>query len=106
LIAGVAEVCILVGGIALSAVLLNQKTPGTPTWSNFVVLVALWFGGLEVIRLYTLRFMLWRQGHMPSNYARFLDHCVDLIFLRRVGGGYIFIHRYLLEYFAALEPEK
>mgnify|MGYP001266172194 CR=1 FL=1 len=30
----------------------------------------------------------------------FLDHCVDLIFLRRVGGGYIFVHRLLMEHFA------
>jgi len=28
----------------------------------------------------------------------------DRIFLRKVGGGYIFIHRMLMEYFAALEP--
>jgi hypothetical protein len=27
----------------------------------------------------------------------------DRILLRKVGGGYIFIHRYLLEYFAGLE---
>jgi hypothetical protein len=30
---------------------------------------------------------------------------VDRIFLRRVGGGYIFIHRYLMEYFASLTEE-
>lgn len=28
------------------------------------------------------------------------------IFLRKVGGGYIFVHRLLLEYFASLEPEE
>ena len=28
------------------------------------------------------------------------DHCVDRIFLRRVGGGYIFVHRLLMEHFA------
>jgi len=36
---------------------------------------------------------------------RFLDYCVDRIFLRRVGGGYIFIHRLLQEHFAVLTPE-
>ena len=35
----------------------------------------------------------------------FLDHCVDLIFLRRVGGGYIFIHRLLMEPFAEMYVE-
>ena len=41
---------------------------------------------------------------MPWNYARFLDYAAEeLNFLQKVGGGYIFVHRYLLEYFAAME---
>jgi hypothetical protein len=36
----------------------------------------------------------------------FLDHCVDLIFLRRVGGGYIFVHRLLMEHFAEMYVES
>lgn len=40
--------------------------------------------------------------HAPLNYARFLDYCADRIFLRKVGGGYIFVHCLLLEHFAAL----
>ena len=41
---------------------------------------------------------------MPRNYARFLDYAAEeLTFLQKVGGGYIFVHRYLLEYFAAME---
>jgi len=38
----------------------------------------------------------------PFNYIRFLDYATSRLFLRKVGGGYIFIHRMLLEYFAAL----
>ena len=34
-----------------------------------------------------------------------VTHCVDLIFLRRVGGGYIFIHRLLMEHFAEMYVE-
>jgi hypothetical protein len=34
------------------------------------------------------------------NLARFLDQATSLVFLRKVGGGYVFIHRLLLEYFA------
>jgi len=30
----------------------------------------------------------------------------DRIFLRKVGGGYIFIHRMVMEYFAALETKS
>jgi hypothetical protein len=45
---------------------------------------------------------LYLYNHAPLNYARFLDYCTDRIFLRKGGGGYIFIHRLLLEHFAAL----
>lgn len=34
----------------------------------------------------------------------FLDYAAERIFLRKIGGGYIFIHRYLMEYFASLTP--
>ncbi|MEM8719993.1 MAG: hypothetical protein AAGE84_11880 [Cyanobacteria bacterium P01_G01_bin.39] len=47
-----------------------------------------------------LRLLLWRSGYIPWNYARFLDYAVERIFLQKVGGGYIFVHRTLLEYFA------
>jgi len=33
----------------------------------------------------------------------FLEFAVNPIFLRRVGGSYIFVHRLLMEYFAELE---
>ena len=36
---------------------------------------------------------------MPWNYPRFLDYAAERILLRKVGGGYIFTHRLLLEYF-------
>ena len=39
------------------------------------------------------------------DYARFLDHAADLIFLQKVGGGYRFIHRLLLEHFAEMPGE-
>ena len=53
-----------------------------------------------------LRFILYCSGKMPWNYSRFLDYAAEHIFLRKVGGGYIFVHRLLLEYFAGLEYEK
>ena len=64
---------------------------------------ALWYGGLDVIQHYTLRFILHRKGYLPWKLAPFLDYAAeDLTFLRKVGGGYLFIHRYLLEHFAAM----
>jgi eukaryotic-like serine/threonine-protein kinase len=41
-------------------------------------------------------------GSAPVSFVRFLDHAVERLFLRRVGGGYVFIHLLVLEYFASL----
>jgi hypothetical protein len=59
-------------------------------------------GGVACILHALLRICLWKAGSVPWNYPRFLDYAVGHILLRRVGGGYIFIHRLLLDYFAAL----
>ena len=67
-------------------------------------IAALWYGGLDVIQHYVLRFILAKNGFAPLVYAKFLDFATKLIFLRKVGSGYIFIHRYLMEYFASLTP--
>ena len=40
------------------------------------------------------------RGSTPLNFIKFLDHCAKLIILKKVGGGYILIHRMLLDYFA------
>jgi hypothetical protein len=59
-----------------------------------------------VIKHYSLRLILWLNGYTPFRFVKFLDQCAKLIFLKKVGGGYIFIHRMLLEYFAELTPSK
>lgn len=61
-------------------------------------------GGGAYVRHIMLRSMMWVNGYTPMNYAGFLDYAADRLFLYKVGGGYIFIHRSLLEYFADLEP--
>jgi len=61
-------------------------------------------GGFTCFRHFNLRFLLWRKGSAPWRYVRFLDYAAERVFLRKVGGGYIFVHRMLLEYFAALHP--
>ena len=57
-------------------------------------------GGSAVVKHYSLRFILWKKGYTPHKFIKFLDHCARLIFLKKVGGGYMFIHRMLLEHFA------
>ena len=63
-------------------------------------LFGLFGGGSACIRHFSLRLMLYRWGHAPWNYARFLDRAAEQLFLQKVGGGYIFVHRRLLEHFA------
>jgi hypothetical protein len=74
-------------------------TAGVTAW----VVAGYMGGGLFVIRHSVLRLALWLRGSAPLNYVPFLDYAVERLFLRKVGGGYIFLHRMLLEYFAMLE---
>lgn len=71
--------------------------------SSIGMIVGLSFGGYACLSHLTLRLVLWRSGALPLRLVSFLDHCAERIFLRKVGGGYIFVHRLLLEYFADLD---
>jgi eukaryotic-like serine/threonine-protein kinase len=63
-------------------------------------------GGADVVvKHYLLRFALWLKGAIPLRYVRFLDYAAERIFLRKVGGGYIFIHRLMMEHFAAMTDQ-
>src|SRR6266508_5273577 len=79
---------------------------GLGTMSVGALLGALLAGGLTCIQHFVLRLLLWRSGAMPWNYARFLDYAAERLFLRKVGGGYIFVHRLLMEYFAGLDAPE
>jgi hypothetical protein len=57
-------------------------------------------GGSACLKHVMLRLVLIRNGSTPWNYVRFLDYAAERILLRKVGGGYAFIHRMLLEHFA------
>lgn len=74
------------------------------------ILAGIFFGltkaGTACIQHFTLRLILYRNGYIPWNYARFLDYCTERLFLQRVGGRYRFIHRLLQEHFAAMPLEK
>ena len=67
----------------------------------FGVIAAVWFGGLFAVQHATLRMILMATGKLPrlGKLTLFLDHAARRVFLRKVGGGFIFIHRYLQEYF-------
>lgn len=64
-------------------------------------LAAMLNGGMAVVRHYLLRWRLFRSQVAPLDYTAFLDHACDRLgFLEHVGGGYMFIHRMVLEHFA------
>lgn len=63
----------------------------------------LYYGGLAFIQHYTLRVALAAQHRLPLRLIPFLEAMNRRVILRRVGGGYIFVHRTLLEYFADLD---
>lgn len=64
--------------------------------------VGLNLGLSAIIKHYSLRLALLLSGKTSFKFIPFLDYCSKLILLKKVGGGYIFIHRMLLEYFANL----
>jgi WD40 repeat protein len=80
----------------------------TPLVAGAIIgsIAGLWYGGFDVIQHYFLRSMLYVRGDAPWNYGRFLDYAARRVFLRKVGGGYIFVHRLLLDYFAGLKAER
>ncbi len=85
--------------LSIAALILDHRVS---TWGLFGLLFGWSLGGGEAcLKHLILRVMLWRNGSMPWNYAQFLDWAVERIFLQKVGGGYIFVHRLLLEHFAS-----
>jgi hypothetical protein len=98
----------LIDGMSYSpaAALTDRPRMGLTLWLAAGLFLGLIVGlnrGLgAVIKHYALRFVLWHSGRMPFRLVPFLDYCSKLILLKKVGSGYIFIHRMLLEHFARL----
>lgn len=72
--------------------------PGAPVIGQLI-------GGWACFKHFTLRRQLRNADAMPHNDPRFLDYAAERILLRKAGGGYLFVHRLLLDYFASLEDE-
>jgi hypothetical protein len=70
-----------------------------------ILIGILQYGGGAVLNHYVLRWLLARQGVLPFPFrdrdlVAYLDAMTARLLLRRVGGGWMFIHRTLLEFFA------
>lgn len=63
------------------------------------------YGGLICLRHLVLRVLLWRTHVFPWKATAFLDDATTRVLLRRVGSGYSFSHRLLMDYFVELERE-
>ena len=61
------------------------------------------YGGAACIQHFYLRQMLYQRGRLPWNYAKFLDFASDRLLMKKIGGGYVFFHRMLLEHFAQMK---
>jgi hypothetical protein len=59
-------------------------------------------GGEACLQHFVLRFLLFWHGSVSWDYPAFFNVAAEYLFLRKVGGGYIFLHRMLMEYFEAL----
>ena len=98
---------------ALASVLQGSLIDALPTLLSFGLvggvlsgmIVGLLNGGVASIQHAVLRFFLCILRKTPWNYVRFLNHAADRILLRKVGGGYIFVHGLLMKYFAELNKE-
>ncbi|MGK7917680.1 MAG: ATP-dependent Clp protease adaptor ClpS [Prochloraceae cyanobacterium] len=98
----------LVGGVGIEGYLglpypISMSLFGSGILS---LILGLMKGGQSCIQHLVLRLILYLDGSIPWNYARFLNYAADRNFLQKVGGGYIFIHRLLQDHFAALAREK
>lgn len=101
----------LIGGLAvgLGTGLVWGLSAGLGFGLNTGLILGLGAGlanGLEAaIQHYTLLLWLWRTGCTPApwRYVAFLDYAVGQLLLCKIGGGYIFRHRLLQDYFASLD---
>jgi hypothetical protein len=60
-------------------------------------------GSVSQLEYYAYRLIMWWNGHTPLNLFKFLDHCANLILLKKVDAGcFTFIHPMLVDYFADL----
>ena len=64
------------------------------------------YGGNALAQHFVLRLVLLIEKQLPWQLISFLNYATQAIYLRKVGGGYIFIHHSLMEHFAEMDFEK
>ena len=70
------------------------------------LLSGLTYGGLAALQHWRLRTLFRQEGLLPEDPIHFWDYAAARSLLRKIGGGYTFIHALLLDYFRQLETQK
>ncbi|MBD2504865.1 NACHT domain-containing protein [Anabaena azotica] len=89
--------------IGLFVAIIHTPIEGVIIGITFGLIFGLVAGGDATIQHFTLRLILYLNGYIPWNYARFLNYCTERMLLQRVGGRYRFIHKLLQDHFAQME---
>ena len=103
--------------IVLPSVVLTAWVVDRPDNPVYLLCVGLalgilaWLGtgtgaGIAVIQHCILRLMLCWRKYIPWNYAHLLDATSESLLMKKVGGGYIFYHRMMMDFFAQMEFES
>ena len=109
MVAGVVVAATLaLGALAVAvaaAVMGRQALVPAAAWLLWLALFlgvgcGLSFGFLAYLQHRRLRAILHDQGHFPADAADFLNLASERNLLRKVGGGYTFVHALLLDYFS------
>ena len=80
---------------------LNIQSIITIIWGTGILF--LYFAFSTFVQHLGLRIILVLTKNSPWNYANFLDYATERLFMQKVGGGYKFIHRMLMEHFANMK---
>lgn len=95
--------CLAVGNGLCDRTANSQPIPLGYSWLLFLcgmLIVWAWLGGVTVLRHFVIRFLLAHFRTFPLHAQAFLDDTTARILMHRVGGGYRFVHRRLLDHFA------
>lgn len=103
---------VLTGSLSIMALAwLIGESPVTGLTLGLVIgsiiglIAVLGYGGMDLIRHYTLRALLGWRATAPWRFGDFLDHARQLRLLHKVGPGYAFPHEFFRRHFAALDPQ-
>jgi len=90
--------------VAVPAMVVTAVTVNFASGLHTGVMLGLWAGVVhgyyDICKHLVVRMLLWRKQDTPLHYVRLLDCATDCVLLQKVGGGYTFRHRMLLDHFA------